>query len=120
VVSTVPATPANLLPGDQISLLFDMPVKPGGGKVFLGSQPSFHVSTVSCADVADIPANLEFPSSLMATFRLPQIPAGKVYLHVPQGAVLSMDSETPSQEYRFPAVNYWIVPEGTCVPGVSL
>ena len=55
----------------------------------------------------NIPAELEV-AGVFAHFRIPAVEGDRVYLHIPAGAVVSSEAETPCEEIRFAPNTYWL------------
>ena len=55
----------------------------------------------------NIPAELEV-AGIFAHFRIPAVEGDRVYLHIPAGAVVSSEAETPCEEIRFAPNTYWL------------
>ena len=89
--------------GSIVTILFDSPVSQDAGVVYLGNSVS----------ITSTPVSLSSVQGLMATFVIPSMTEGRLYLHVPSNAVKSVENDQNNEEYRFSTNSFWTFAEGT-------
>lgn len=79
-----------------------MPVFQKDSIIYVGSS----VSTTTT------PVTLSFVEGLVASFTMPHMESGRVYLYIPEGTVESTENQQSNEEYRFNANVFWNYVEG--------
>lgn len=105
-MEVTPEAPNEVHENSIISIIFDSPVTLGSGVIYLGNSVS----------VLTTPVPLTSAEGLVATFIMPAMPAGRVYLHVPAGAVQSNENFLENEDYRFNTNTFWTFVEGRRSP----
>lgn len=85
-----------------------MPILAGSAQLFVGGSPCHCFSLSSCLATTTTAVDFDSIQGLFATFRMPTIPNDRLYIYVPTGAVVSQESQTDCEEYRFAPNMYWI------------
>ena len=107
VVSYSPEMASTVQEGVSVTVTFDMPITAGTGLVFVGVSPCWVSRGISRVATMNIPAELEV-AGIFAHFRIPAVEGDRIYLHIPAGAVISTENETPCEEIRFAPNMYWL------------
>ena len=103
VIEVTPEVPHELHENTLVSIVFDTPVVMGSGVVYIGNSVS----------VTSTPITLTSVEGLIASFMIPPMVGGRVYLHVPAGAVRSLENDEGNEEYRFNSNLFWTFVEGS-------
>ena len=108
VIAVSPEIQSELLPHSLVTLTFDMPVLPGSAQIFVGGSSCIHHLSYSYLATTTTPIDLESVKGLFATFRVPITATERLYVYLPAGAVVSEESQTDCEEYRFAPNMYWL------------
>lgn len=103
MIEVTPEVPHELHENTLVSIVFDTPVVMGSGVVYIGNSVS----------VTSTPITLTSVEGLIASFMIPPMVGGRVYLHVPAGAVRSLENDEGNEEYRFNSNLFWTFVEGS-------
>ena len=105
VIEVTPEVSHELHENTLVSIVFDTPVVAGTGIVYIGNSVS----------VTSTPVTLTSVEGLVASFVVPPMVGGRVYLHVPAGAVRSSENDEGNEEYRFNSNFFWTFVEGSFI-----
>ena len=86
-----------------MTITIDTPVTRKTGTVYIGSSVSAITTPISLSSV----------EGLVATFTLPTMTAGRVYLTIPEDTVQSIENDLGNEESRFNTNTFWTYTEGT-------
>ena len=85
-----------------------MPILAGSAQIFVGDSPCSSSFSSWLLATTTTPVDLESFNGLFATFHMPPTPSERLYIYVPAGAVVSQESQTACEEYRFAPHMYWL------------
>ena len=102
VIRISPETPSEVHENTLVTITFDTPVTRKTGTVYIGSSVSAITPPITLSSV----------DGLVATFTLPTMTAGRVYLTIPENTVQSVENGFGNEESRFNTNTFWTYTEG--------